>query len=405
MNSKKLFHRIFSGISTTEFAVEYWDKEIIQYGNKSPKFVLYLKDKDVCNTLFSNLSLNVGEAYTSGAIDIQGDLQKFLQLAYTVDPRTFDLTWAEKMKITYMHLRQRNTLKRSKSNIAHHYDLGNDFFSLWLGREMAYSCAYFQTPDDDIDTAQRQKFDHICKKLQLKEGEMLIDIGCGWGGLASYAAQRYGVKVLGITLSKAQKELADKRISELGLKESVKIELMDYREIPLNSYFDKVVSIGMLEHVGKENFHKYFSIISRILKKGGVGLVQSIGHVVEHPVTPWIRKYIFPGMYLPTLDNMAKPMGRFELNITDVEVLRLHYALTLDKWLYAYENNIVRIREMYDEQFVKMWRLYLNVCCVSFRYGETCLWQVQFTKGLNNTLPLTRNYLYTSSVLDQIDKL
>ncbi|HEX8141974.1 MAG TPA: cyclopropane-fatty-acyl-phospholipid synthase family protein [Pyrinomonadaceae bacterium] len=396
MSSKTLFHRIFSQIDAASFAVEYWDGEIIRYGDETETFILQLKDENICSAVLSNLSVNFGEAYMCGAIDILGDMQSLIKLTYLVDYDKFTLTLPEKIRMAAMAWRQRNTLSRARRNIAHHYDVGNDFFSLWLGREMAYSCAYFQTTEDDIDTAQRQKFEHICRKLHLKKGETLIDVGCGWGGLAIHAAQQYGVEVLGITLSQEQKKLADERIAASGLEGRVRVELMDYREIPSNACFDKVVSVGMLEHVGRENMKAYFNILSRVLKEGGVGVVQSIGRMFELPVNPWITKYIFPGMYLPTLADMAVPLGKCDLNITDVEVLRLHYAMTLDKWAAAFEQNIDKIREMYSESFVRMWRFYLNMCSVSFRYGEICLWQVQFTRGLNNSLPLTRDYLYSS---------
>jgi cyclopropane-fatty-acyl-phospholipid synthase len=396
MNSKTLFHRIFSQIDVISFAVEYWDGEVINYGNEPEAFTLQLKDEAICGGVLSNLSINFGEAYMCGAVDILGDMRSLIKLTYLIDYDKFTLTLPEKLKMVYMAWRQRNTLKKARRNIAHHYDLGNDFFSLWLGREMAYSCAYFQAPEDNLDTAQQRKFDHICKKLHLKKGESLIDIGCGWGGLAIHAAENYGVEVLGITLSKEQKRLADERIAALSLEGQVRIELLDYRELPSTERFDKVVSVGMLEHVGKENIDEYFRRLSLMLKEGGVGVVQSIGRMFEFPVNPWITKHIFPGMYLPTLSCMATPMGKRDLNITDVEVLRLHYTLTLDKWLAAFEENVDRIREMYSESFVRMWRFYLQICSVGFRYGETCLWQVQFTKGLNNNLPLTRDYLYTS---------
>jgi cyclopropane-fatty-acyl-phospholipid synthase len=398
MSSKKLFDRIFSQIDVLPFAVEYWDGEVINYGDGPALFVLQLKSEEVCGAVLSNLSVNFGEAYMSGDVDVLGDLQSLLRLVYLMDFDKFKLTLPEKVRMALMAWRQRNTLTRSRRNIAHHYDIGNDFFLLWLGQEMAYSCAYFRSEGDDIDTAQRQKFDHICHKLHLQPDSTLLDIGCGWGGLAIHAAKHYGADVVGITLSKEQYELALERVAKAGVKHKVSIELRDYRELGADAKFDRVVSVGMLEHVGKENMSEYFVRISNLVRDGGIGVVQSIGRMFEFPVNPWVTKYIFPGMYLPTLANMATPMGKHDLNIIDVEVLRLHYAMTLDRWLEAFETNIEEIRTQYSESFVRMWRFYLNVCSVGFRYGETCLWQVQFTKGLNNALPLTREYLYAPAI-------
>jgi cyclopropane-fatty-acyl-phospholipid synthase len=299
-----------------------------------------------------------------------------------------------KAKLAIKHLRQTslNTLSRSTKHVAHHYDRGNDFYKLWLDESMAYSCAYFRYENDTLEQAQQQKYEHICRKLQLKAGETLIDIGCGWGGMLIYAAKHYGVRGVGYTLSKQQVEYATDLVKREGLSKEVSIVLEDYRRI--EGTFDKFVSVGMFEHVGKQFIPTFMEKVQSILKPGGIGLLHTIGQERPVPGDPWTLKYIFPGGYIPSLDEIVRTMCEVKLIPTDIENLRLHYARTLEEWSARYEVHAKKIEALYDASFVRMWRMFLNGCIANFRYGDMRLYHVLFTNGLNNTMPLTREHLY-----------
>ncbi len=254
------------------------------------------------------------------------------------------------------HVRSLNTLKASARNVAHHYDLGNDFYKLYLDNSMTYSCAYFKNKNDTLEDAQLQKYEHICRKLHLKEGETLVDIGCGWGGMLLYAARRYGVKCLGCTLSAHQAEYAKKRVTEEGLGGNITILLEDYRNI--KGQFDKFVSIGMFEHVGKSLISTFIDRTKAMLKPGGIGLLHTIGKERNTPFDPWTMKYVFPGGHLPVLDHVIRAMGKKGLVPIDIENLRLHYAATLDEWAKRFEANVEQIENMFDQRLVRTWRMY-----------------------------------------------
>ncbi len=394
MGTKQLFHRILSQIKGASLTVQYWDGERVTYGPGPVTSVIHLKDEGVCKTLLTNPPLRLGEAYVSGAIDVQGDLQELIRLMFVGGHDTLSLGLAESMKLALLSWCRPNSPKRARGNVAHHYDLGNDFFRLWLGKEMAYSNAYFRRAEDDIDSAQEQKFRHVCAKLRLRPGERLLDIGCGWGGFILHAAKYHAIRGVGITLSKEQKQEAELRIAAHGLGDRLAILLQDYRELAQPNGFDKIVSLGMFEHVGKRNIPEYFRHTARLLRDGGLGVLETLWRRVPTPPDPWICKYIFPGIYAPTLAEITAPLGRSGLIITDVEDLRVHYALTMEKWAEAYEPNVDKVREMYGEQFTRLWRLFLASSAASFRSGDLCVAQIQFTKGLNDEMPLTREYMY-----------
>jgi cyclopropane-fatty-acyl-phospholipid synthase len=237
-----------------------------------------------------------------------------------------------------------------------------------------------------------QKYEHICRKLQLKAGETLIDIGCGWGGMLMYAAKHYGVRGVGCTLSKQQLEYAVDLVKRQGLSKEVSIVLEDYRK--LEGKFDKFVSVGMFEHVGKQFIPTFMEKLQSILNPGGIGLLHTIGQERPVPGDPWTLKYIFPGGYIPTLDEIVRTMCEAKLVPTDVENLRLHYARTVEEWSARFEVHAKKVETMYDASFVRMWRMFLNGCIANFRFGDMRLYQVLFTNGLNNTMPFTREHLY-----------
>jgi cyclopropane-fatty-acyl-phospholipid synthase len=302
------------------------------------------------------------------------------------------LSLGTKAAILLQHIKSLNTLRRSPGNIAYHYDLGNDFYRHYLDESMTYSCAYFRSDKDTLEQAQQQKYEHICMKLQLREGETLVDIGCGWGGMLLYAAHHYGVKGVGCTLSKNQAEYARERVLQEGLGKSITILCEDYRNI--TGRFDKFVSIGMFEHVGKGFIPTFMEKTASLLKPGGIGLLHTIGKEWNAPGDPWTMTYIFPGGYIPILDRVIGTMGRKGLVPVDVENLRLHYARTLDEWEKRFETNVQKIEAMFDTRLVRTWRMYLNGSAAAFRWGNIRLYQILFTNGLNNGLALTREHIY-----------
>jgi cyclopropane-fatty-acyl-phospholipid synthase len=272
MSTKGDIRRVLSQISGASFAVRFWDGDSVQYGEGPEEFVLHFKDEAVGRSLLGNLDVRFGEAYVSGAIDVQGDLQRALRLMFLCSPETFSLSIYEKVKLALRGWRRVNEREVTKQNVSGHYDLGNEFFEIWLGKEMVYSCAYFRGSEDDIDTAQERKLQHICTKLRLHEGTRLMDIGCGWGGLLVHAAKCHGAVGLGVTLSKEQVQEARERIALQGLSDQIEVEQRDYREIAETDGFDRIVSIGMFEHIGKQRYPEYFRQTARLLKTGGVGV-------------------------------------------------------------------------------------------------------------------------------------
>jgi cyclopropane-fatty-acyl-phospholipid synthase len=375
----------------SRFAFELWDGEALVYGNQ-PEVILRFKSKESAKQLLCNGFLGFGEAYMAGDLEVEGNLEELLRLGFYIEFDEKSLSFWQKMSFLCHRLSTRNTMGRVGKNISYHYDLGDTFYSLFLDKSMTYSCGYFINETASLEQAQQNKYEHICRKLALQPGEKLVDIGCGWGGMLIYAAQNYGIKGLGNTLSHNQCECARRKIEELGLQNQIQVVLADYRQI--SGTFDKFVSIGMFEHVGKAFIPVYMRTLSKLLKEGGLGLLHTIGKDAESRSDAWILKYIFPGGYIPNLTEIVREMGLAGLSILDVENLRFHYALTLDRWAHNYEENLERVKQMFDEPFVRMWRLYLQACSAGFKYGSSRLYQILFSNGLTNCLPLTRKHLY-----------
>jgi len=293
----------------------------------------------------------------------------------------------------WMQRPRRNTLARSRDNIHRHYDLGNDFYALWLGETMAYTCAYYPSAQATLEQAQIAKMEHVCRKLRLGAADSVVEAGCGWGSLALHMAARYGAKVRAFNISKEQIDFARRRAREQGLEGRVEFIEDDYRNI--SGSYDVFVSVGMLEHVGREHYPELGRVVQRALTAEGRGLIHSIGRNRPELLHPWIERRIFPGAYAPSLGEMMQIFEPSNLSVLDVENIRLHYARTLRHWLERYEAAIDSVRAMFsDESFVRMWRMYLAGSIAGFETGTLQLFQVLFAKQENNAIPLTREFMY-----------
>jgi cyclopropane-fatty-acyl-phospholipid synthase len=346
-------------------------------------------------TLFSLLRdpiVRFGDAYSAGRIEIEGDLVQLLEFVYrSAAPRGGEASVPRRLA-GWLHRPRRNTLRGSRQNIHRHYDLGNDFYALWLGDTMAYTCAYFPNAEATLEQAQTAKMDHVCRKLRLRPTDSVVEAGCGWGSLALHMASRYGAKVRAFNISKEQVAYARARARELGLQGRVEFIEDDYRNI--SGRYDAFVSIGMLEHVGRENYPELGRVVRAALSAQGRGLIHSIGRNRPQPLHPWIERRIFPGAYAPSLGEMMQIFEPWDLSVLDVENIRLHYALTLRQWLARYENVLDQVRSRFDDFFVRMWRLYLAGSIAAFETGTMQLFQVLFTIQENNQIPLTREFIY-----------
>ncbi|MCK9295089.1 MAG: cyclopropane-fatty-acyl-phospholipid synthase family protein [Desulfobulbaceae bacterium] len=389
---KEIFSSIFTGNSHANFKAVFWDGSSLRFGS-GQDFTIHFKTKEALKSLFADVSMGFGEGYMNGDIEVEGDLRQVTLLAYQTQPLQ-----AVTMRVLYnlamLHLKQRNTLRRDKTHIASHYDIGDDFYRLWLDRKMIYSCAYFKNETDSLEQAQEEKIKLCCRKLRLHERENLLDIGCGWGGLLLAAAEKFGIRGTGITLSRNQEKCGNARIRKRGLQDRLKIEYLDYRDLEkLGQRFDKIVSIGMFEHVGKKNINDFFATARQVLKPRGLFLLHTIGKVVEEPTNTWIKKYIFPGCHIPDLASICKGALQNGLIFIDCEDLRVHYGRTLDEWLTRFEEHSTEVRRMFDERFVRMWRFYLAGCSSSFWHGKMHIFQLLFSAGTRNDLPLTRSWM------------
>jgi cyclopropane-fatty-acyl-phospholipid synthase len=335
--------------------------------------------------------LRFGDGFSDGSIHVEGDLVSLLETVYRAGRRAKRPSLLRRA-VTALHRPRINTLSGSRNNIHHHYDIGNEFYSLWLGDTMAYTCAYYPTPAATLDEAQVAKMDHVCRKLRLRAGESVVEAGCGWGTFALHMARRYGVRVRAFNISHEQVAYARARAGREGLGERVEYVEDDYRNI--SGHYDAFVSVGMLEHVGVQNYVALGGVAQRCLGERGRGLIHSIGRNHPAPLQPWIEKRIFPGAYPPALSEMTRIFEPWDLSVLDVENLRLHYAQTLRDWLALYDTASERVRSMFDERFARMWRLYLAGSVAAFTTGTLQLFQVLFAPSVNNDIPWTRAHLY-----------
>ncbi len=357
---------------------------------------LKILDKSLHYKLLLLPDLYLGEAYTNGSVVIEnGSITDFLEIAMKNIGRGETNVYAKAIKKvfgTYRYLTNFNFINRSKSNVAHHYDISEKLYDLFLDENRQYSCAYFKNDNDSLETAQKNKMNHIIKKLNLKNNQKVLDIGSGWGTLAIEIAKQSKCEVTGITLSENQLKYSQNKVKELNLENQVNFKLMDYRE--LNEKFDRVVSVGMFEHVGRKFYGKYFEKVSNLLADDGLALIHTIGSVMTpRDPHPWITKYIFPGGYTPSLSEVAKPIERSGLIISDMEVLRMHYSHTLRHWKERFLGKKDEVLTMFDEKFYRMWEFYLAGCEMAFKWGDQVVFQFQLTKDLT-TAPNTRDYIY-----------
>ncbi len=368
-----------------------WSGERIAPGAE-PVCRVRIGDRATLLSVLADPQVRFPDAYSEGRIEIEGDLVRLLEEVYRAGSASASPGFGRMLgRLRRPHV---NTLSGSRENIHHHYDIGNEFYALWLGATMAYTCAYYPTPETTLDEAQSAKMHHVCRKLRLRAGESVVEAGCGWGTLALHMARHYGVKVRAFNISREQVAYARERAAREGLASQVEYVLDDYRNV--SGRYDAFVSVGMLEHVGVDNYRGLGAVIARSLGDNGRGLIHSIGRNFPAPLQPWIEKRIFPGACPPSLGQMMGIFEPWDLSILDVENLRLHYAQTLRDWLALFEAEAGRVRRMFDEKFVRMWRMYLAGSVAGFTTGTLQLFQVVFAPRANNGIPRTRAHLYES---------
>lgn len=397
------------------FTIKLWDNSSVEIGHGVPAFKLSILNPGLLyDLILIHDPVRLAEAYFDGEIEVEGDFNVAMGLRYYFE--NLQLPLKEKLSlalraltITKFKLLRSKLINKSinfqrrngKESIAFHYDISNEFYQIWLDQKMLYSCAYFETPDQSLDQAQTNKLNHICRKLRLRPGESLLDVGCGWGALACFAAKYYGVTAYGITLSQNQYEYANEEIRRQGLEGQVVIELRDYRELSNSKKYDKISSIGMFEHVGLKNLPEYFSTIHGLLKPGGLFLNHGITSDEpgwDHSVsTRFINRHIFPDGELDTISNVQGLMEDAKFEIFDVEGLRPHYALTLRHWISRLESRSQEVIRAVGERTYRIWRLYMTGSALQFELGSTGIYQILAVRketGLPH-IPLTRQDLYS----------
>lgn len=371
------------------------------YGERdsSARVAVVLHDQYTVRRLATNPEMALGECYTDGGLSVENDdLRAFASLVV----RNLASPQGQRLRRPYRairwslrFLRQYNPIRRARENVAHHYDLSCHFYRLFLDDDLQYSCAYFHSPDASLEQAQADKKAHIARKLLLGQGNRVLDIGCGWGGMGLTLARDYAARVTGVTLSTEQQLAASQRAREEGLDDRARFRLQDYRHV--EGQFDRIVSVGMFEHVGVPHYDEYFRNIRDRLDEAGVALIHTIGRCTPPGISnPWIARYIFPGGYIPAMSEVLTSIERSGLVVTDVEVLRYHYADTLHHWHRRFMMNIDTVREIYSERFCRMWRFYLAISEAAFRGGDLVVFQFQLGRR-GSAVPVTRDYLYATA--------
>lgn len=379
-----LVNKVRSRLGDSRVAIALWDEPVDPSADATVQF----SDRAALVRTLANPALHFGDLYSAGRIAVHGDLLVVLDEAY----RFLELRKKRSRLMAGAKLIAPD-LSESQRNIHHHYDLGNEFYRLWLDRDwMQYTCAYYPEPGMTIEQAQTAKLHHVARKLRLKAGESIVEAGGGWGGLALFMAKHYGVRVRSFNISREQVAWSREWAKRLSLSDKVEFVEDDFRNI--TGSYDAFVSVGMLEHVGPGNYEQMGHLMNRVLTREGRGLVHSIGRDRPDRLNEWIDKRIFPGAHPPTLREMMDLFEATRLSVLDVENIRLHYASTLHGWLERYEENVEKVREMFDEAFVRAWRLYLTGSITAFVRGNLQLFQVVFTRSGMNSIPATRRHIY-----------
>ncbi len=381
-NYKKVIEEILDGakeIVPTQLI--YWDGTTKDFSSgKEPVARIYIRDPQAIKDVLNHLSIGFGENYMKRKIEIEGDLQAVLKIQTLPIIKKIKPSPKVIAELVVERLKTLNSKIQAKKNIEHHYGLDNNFYRLFLDESMTYSCAYFKNWETDtLEQAQQNKYELIARKIQLKDGDRVVDIGCGWGGFLIYAAQKFDIEGVGCTISKNQADYANEKIKELGLDKKVRVLYEDYRNI--EGKFNKFVSIGAYEHVGKNYAYIFFKKLDKLLEDGSLGLLHTIGHNKPMETDAFTTKYIFPGGYLPSLEELVRHLRKVNFYVIDIENLRPHYAKTLDNWIERFTKNRKKVEEMYGEEFARMWYLYLNGASVSFKYGDDEVYQILFSKG------------------------
>ena len=388
-----LVTRLAKAVGFPPVAFALWDGVDVYTPADEARIVgrLTFRDRGALISSMSSPELGFGDAYSAARIEIGGDLPQVLFAVF----RSMAEGGARAGKRSLFGRLPRprlNTPAGSRKHIQHHYDLGNEFYRLWLDENMVYTCAYYPNQEVSLEQAQIEKMHHVCRKVRLKPGMQVVEAGCGWGSLAMHMAEHYGVQVKAFNISHQQVAYARERAKAKGLSDRVEFIEEDYRNV--SGEYDAFVSVGMLEHVGKDNYKTFGDVIYRTLKRGGLGIVHSVGRSITAPPNAWLEQRIFPGSYPPSLRDMLNIFESHEFSILDVENLRLHYAETLKEWLRRFDDQVNEITRMYDESFVRAWRLYLGGCAAAFLASTIQLFQVVFTHPDNNRIPMTREHVY-----------
>ncbi|MFQ5755336.1 MAG: class I SAM-dependent methyltransferase [Acidiferrobacterales bacterium] len=370
-----------------------WNGEELTGSQSAPVARVWIRDRKAFFKVLTRPELHFGDLYSSGRIAVEGSLVQFMEIINRASKNSARTGIVKKYLAHPLNRSRASAQGSSRDNIHHHYDLSNDFYKLWLDKQMQYTCAYFPDPAMTLEAAQLAKLDHVCRKLQLKPGDTVVEAGCGWGGLARHMARHYGVKVKAYNISHEQIVYARERAKTESLADRIEYIEDDYRNI--TGQYDAFVSVGMLEHVGLAHYGELGEVIHRSLTDVGRGLIHTIGRNRPGIMNPWIERRIFPGAHPPSLREMMDIFEPREFSILDVENLRLHYAKTLEHWLERYEQHVDQVSSMFDQDFVRAWRLYLSGSIAAFTTSSLQLFQITFARPLDNAVPWTREHLYT----------
>ena len=388
-----ILQKIYRAVGEPSVRLGFRNSAEVSPKDALPVAKIVVEDRKTLLRLLLDPEAEFGDAYSKGRIRLEGDLVSALEILYRSMSEAGQQSWYVKLVSKCMEYVQRNSLRGSRRNIQRHYDLNTDFYRLWLDPQLVYTCAYYPSPGATLEQAQVAKLDYVCRKVQLQPGERVVDAGCGWGALALHMARNYGVTVRAFNISHEQVSVARRRAKELALSHRVEFIEDDYRNI--SGECDAFVSVGMLEHVGREHYRDLGSIIHRSLAKTGRGLLHFIGRNHPQPFSTWTRKRIFHGAYAPALGEVMQVFEPWDLSVLDVENLRLHYAKTLEHWLARFEMSEQQISEMFSPEFMRAWRLYLAGAVAGFHVGTLQLFQIVFARTACQRIPWTRAHLYT----------